>query len=187
MSESHLTAKTPRQYRRWRKLIDEHEKFCREHLWVKGPERIDKVPAKLQRCTNGIRSAVEVFEFKRDKPERYFLYVKDLLGTKGDTLADLQVHCLRPGRVVKGQNLPGIGTSVDGTNGLYYTALFTTWTGQILGYGHVYANVQRSNWGDKRQTVWMLGVNGCCYWGTYYKSAGDYARMTMYKADRKAK
>lgn len=56
----------------------------------------------------------------------------------------------------------------------------TTWTGQVLGTV-VFGKESKSNMGDKRQAITLYGNNGCRYYGTYYKSAGDYARVTKYK------
>jgi len=56
----------------------------------------------------------------------------------------------------------------------------TTWTGEKLGsvsFGHVY----RSNMNDKRQSVTIQAINGKTYAGTYFKSAGDYARVKACK------
>lgn len=52
----------------------------------------------------------------------------------------------------------------------------TTWTGDALGtvtFGHEYMAV----FGDKRQSVRIKAINGKTYSGTYYKSAGNYARV----------
>lgn len=56
----------------------------------------------------------------------------------------------------------------------------TTWTGQKLGrvlMGHAY----HSNFGDIRIPIDVIGINGVKYHGTYFKSAGDYARITAYR------
>lgn len=56
----------------------------------------------------------------------------------------------------------------------------TTWTGSFLGnvrFGREY----RTNFGDKRQPIDVYAVNGKRYHGIYYKSAGSYARITLYK------
>lgn len=56
----------------------------------------------------------------------------------------------------------------------------TTWTGQNLGrvtFGKAY----RSNLRDERQPVSILAINGYAYYGTYYKSSGNYARIKMRK------
>lgn len=56
----------------------------------------------------------------------------------------------------------------------------TTWTGQKLGdvfFGREY----RSNMNDKRVPITISALNGVNYHGTYYKSAGSYARITKSK------
>jgi len=58
----------------------------------------------------------------------------------------------------------------------------TTWTGENLGritFGREY----RDNFGGKRVPIWFDAINGEQYHGTYFKSAGDYARVKMCKAD----
>jgi hypothetical protein len=91
--------------------------------------------------TNEDRSAIEVYEFCRDKPDRYFLYVKHL----------------------------------EGRN-----AVATTWTGEHLGSATL-GPVYRDNFGGKRQSITIRAINGETYHGTYYKSAGDYARVKRAK------
>lgn len=56
----------------------------------------------------------------------------------------------------------------------------TTWTGEKLGDAS-FKQTWRDNLGSTRQHVTIVAVNGCCYWGTYYKSQGDLVRMTMRK------
>jgi len=56
----------------------------------------------------------------------------------------------------------------------------TTWTGEELGtvtFGREY----RGNMGDKRVPVRIRAINGFTYSGTFFKSAGDYARVTKVK------
>lgn len=58
--------------------------------------------------------------------------------------------------------------------------LATTWTGQKLG--DVYFGREfRSNMGDKRINITVYAINGKTYFGTFYKSSGDYARVTIKK------
>lgn len=93
---------------------------------------------QLPSVTNEERSAVEVYYWHNEPPEKYFLYVKEDSNTA------------------------------------------TTWTGEALGrvsFGREY----RSCFGDKRQSVMLYGTNGRNYHGTYYKSAGDYARVKAFK------
>ena len=62
----------------------------------------------------------------------------------------------------------------------YMRGSATTWTGEFLG--HVFmGDVYRSNFGDKRQQITVVGTNGRKYHGIYYKSAGDYARVKLAK------
>jgi hypothetical protein len=59
--------------------------------------------------------------------------------------------------------------------------LATTWTGEKLGrvtFGRAY----RDNFGGTRVPVWVKAVNGCSYFGTHFKSAGDYARVRKVKS-----
>jgi len=56
----------------------------------------------------------------------------------------------------------------------------TTWNGEFLGNVH-FGKEYRSNMGDKRQPIDVFGINGIKYHGTYYKSAGNYARIKAYK------
>jgi hypothetical protein len=56
----------------------------------------------------------------------------------------------------------------------------TTWMGHKLGdvtFGRAY----RTNMGDTRVPITVRGINGVTYVGTYYKSAGDYARVRRKK------
>jgi len=56
----------------------------------------------------------------------------------------------------------------------------TTWTGAKLGnvsFGYPYYD----NFGGKRIPITVYGINGAKYHGTYFKSAGDYARITPFK------
>lgn len=53
----------------------------------------------------------------------------------------------------------------------------TTWTGQILGYGYLGKCYFTGKRPSKRYTVQFTGINKVKYRGTYYASAGDYARF----------
>jgi hypothetical protein len=55
----------------------------------------------------------------------------------------------------------------------------TTWNGEVLGDVH-FGREYRSNIGDKRQPIDVFAINGKKYYGTYYKSSGDYARIKLY-------
>jgi hypothetical protein len=91
---------------------------------------------------NDDRSAIELWDWKHNPPERYFVYIKDFCP----------------------QN----------------TGLATTWIGQELGrvsFGRGY----RDNFGGLRVPITVYGNNGVKYYGTYYKSSGDYARIKRSK------
>jgi hypothetical protein len=64
------------------------------------------------------------------------------------------------------------------------TGEITTWTGQKLGTFRV-INGYRSNFRDYRISLQVKAINGYSYYGTYFKSAGDYAHITMNKTQQK--
>lgn len=93
---------------------------------------------------NNMTSAIELYEWKRDKPDSYFLYIDE-----------------------KSQRA-------------------TTWTGDTLGRvvfsGSPYYTGKRKNmFRSKRQSITVYGTNGVTYYGTYFVSSGDYARIRAYK------
>lgn len=56
-----------------------------------------------------------------------------------------------------------------------------TWMDEVLGevsFGKEF----RGSFGDKRQPVRIKAINGKTYSGTYYKSAGNYARVKQTKS-----
>lgn len=56
----------------------------------------------------------------------------------------------------------------------------TTWTGELLG--HVdFGTTWIDNFGSTRVAIVVRGTNGRRYHGTYYRSAGDYARIRAYR------
>lgn len=56
----------------------------------------------------------------------------------------------------------------------------TTWTGQVIGTGLLGTSF-RDNFGGHRYPLRFRGINGLEYAGTYYASAGDYARVKAIK------
>ena len=93
-------------------------------------------PATVPAVSNDERSAIEVYEFVSNPPERYFLYVNEDART------------------------------------------VTTWTGEKLG-DLLRGDGYYSSFGDMRVPVTVHAINGRTYHGTYYKSAGSYARVKM--------
>jgi hypothetical protein len=141
----------PKQYRELIKRINKFEQWRGNRTSY----RTADVPVGLA-VTNEERSAVEVYEFVENPPERYFLYIK-------------QETC---------QTVLGGDHNVSGRA--------TTWTGEPLGdvgFGREF----RSNWGDRRIDINVYAINGRTYNGTYYKSAGDYARVKMCKGSKAGK
>ncbi len=57
----------------------------------------------------------------------------------------------------------------------------TTWTGDRLG-SCLFGREWRDNFGGIRVPVEIRAINGHRYHGTYYKSSGDYARVTRFKS-----
>lgn len=53
----------------------------------------------------------------------------------------------------------------------------TTWMGDRLLTVTTAGDVWRSNFGDRRQCMRALGINGRVYAGVAYLSAGDYVRL----------
>ncbi len=56
----------------------------------------------------------------------------------------------------------------------------TTWMGQRLG-SVTFGREFMDNFGGKRVPIWITAINGVKYSGTYFKSAGDYARVKAIK------
>jgi hypothetical protein len=109
-------------------------KYLKQHKTNSIPGEVEKTFPFADKVTNDLRSAIEVYEFMEDKPDRYFMYINES------------------------------------------KRIATTWTGQILGTVH-FGKEFRSNMGDVRVAVMVFSINSLDYFGTYYKSSGDYARV----------
>lgn len=119
--------------------------------------RPEDVPQGMEDATNEMKSALERFEFMRDKPERYFAYARlSAAKTTGERNA-----------------LPRVGDALD----------VTTWTGQLLLTGRV-NRVWFDNFGGRRVSFHARPADGSDvrYSGVYFYSAGDYARLRKLKA-----
>jgi hypothetical protein len=111
-------------------------------------------------ATNEQKSAVELYEFIQDPPERYFAYVRPIFRSANKT-----------------------GTSPR----LTYTGQkceITTWTGDILGRGKL-GTAYQSNMGDIRVPIAFKAINGRTYYGTFFFEIGDYCRVKAYKEGKK--
>ena len=114
--------------------------------------------AGLKSPTNEETSALEVFEFLRDKPADYFAYVK-----------------LPDGWETRDANGRGKYGKLYGATGS-----LTTWTGDNLGtiqFGRAF----QDNFGGTRVPISCKAITGDLYHGYYYASAGDYARLKKAK------
>jgi hypothetical protein len=56
----------------------------------------------------------------------------------------------------------------------------TTWIGEILGT-IVHYHEYKDNLGDKRAAIRVKAINDLWYYGTFFKSAGDYCRLKLMK------
>jgi len=107
---------TETEYKKYRKLYD------RKRAWVgnRTSWKTDEEPKEFQELTNDKVSAVEVYEFVHDPPDRYFVYIDEekALATTwtGDKLGT--VHFGRP----YVSNFGDERTPVDmaGINGIQY-------------------------------------------------------------------
>lgn len=119
------------------------EQFKQKNGWIIIPSNAIP-PVKFD---NDDRSAIELYEWKNNPPEKYFLYVKETNLDNGLRLNRADIH---------------------------------TWIGQSLGYAYL-GPTYRDNFGGKRVSITVYGNNGVKYYGTYYKSSGDYARIKRIK------
>lgn len=114
-----------------------HEHWLRE-VWRKNSYRAEDVPAGCEYPGTEKVSALEVYEFCSDIPDRYFLYIR------------------------------------------HETGEAITFGGDLLG-SVLFGREWQSNMGDRRVPITIKAINGYTYYGTYYKDAGDYARVKRAK------
>ena len=73
--------KSESEYKKKKNLIDSYEKKAKDMMYIKdGKYKNYLTPeeqAKLPNVTNADRSAVETYEFKKEKPEKYVAYVDE--------------------------------------------------------------------------------------------------------------
>lgn len=124
--------------------------------------------------TNDERSQVEVYEFIRDKPGRYFAYVK----FRGKSCAvHYPIECP-----------PASFCPYKGDRQAAGEDMVTTWAGAPLGRivwrGPVYETQQYGGYG-KRQNLRIEAINGLVYSAVYYKSSGDYCRMKVVSSSKR--
>ena len=134
-----------------------HEEWSKQYRqsngWTVIPAGVE--PPQGAQISNEERSDLEVFEFCVAPPEKYFLYIKDNRADYRDKFG----------------NVPPIGP---------YPGVATTWTGDYLGTVF-FGTKWRDNFGGERIPVTVHARNGRTYYGTYFKSSGDYARVRLSK------
>jgi hypothetical protein len=57
------------------------------------------------------------------------------------------------------------------------------WMGELLGRVETTGKMYRDSFGGKRVPIKVYGTNGVNYYGIYYKSSGNYARIKRYKVN----
>lgn len=129
---------TTNEYQELKRLQAIYEKWAKQFLQKNGWTVIPADAIAPVKFTNADRSAIELYEFCFNPPDKYSVYVHEIEG------------------------------------------LATTWTGEELGRLTLGPEYQ-DNFGGKRQSVRITAINGREYVGTYYKSAGDYARVRLTK------
>ena len=115
----------------------------------------DEVPEDVPTVSNDERSALEVFNTLTDPPAQLFAYVQRINNAQSPSAGETERGCI-----------------------------LKTWTGDTLGRIIDAGRPWRSNFGDERQaiTVRLADEAGTLYHGTFYSSAGDYARLGKAKA-----
>lgn len=114
------------------------------------------MPPDLE-AKNRETSRKEVEEWLANPPSSYIAYVKER------------------------ENLGGMGVNRVSP---YLRGDLITWMGDKLGA--IYGGLPyKDNMGATRVSIDVVGTNGVLYYGTYYKSSGDYARIRAYKNQAK--
>jgi hypothetical protein len=129
---------TIEQYKEARARLAKHNEWARQYQHKNGCIVVPADAVSPVVVTNDDRSAIELWEWKHNPPDKYYLYVSE---EKQDA------H---------------------------------TWTGQSLGTCR-FGREWRDNFGGKRRSVTVFGNNGVKYFGTYFKSSGDYAMIKRAK------
>jgi hypothetical protein len=127
-------------YLRLRAIADKETEFIRAlgKNWLDAEDRKRCTEFCGGKLTNKDRSNIEVYEWLKNPPQSYFVYISE---KEWDVV---------------------------------------TWTGQKLGKVWM-GSSYKSNFGDMRRSIDVIGTNGVKYYGTYFCSAGDYARIKAYK------
>lgn len=151
---------TAKQYEELKQRYDKYDSWRKSYIAEHGNGiPLSDIPESL-RVTNDEISKLEVYEFCNDVPDSYFLYVSEN----------------RKQKVVHPEWIEKYGKDYYQT----WQHVVTTWTGDILGKC-LLGSPYYSNFGDKRQSITVWGLNGVVYYGTYFTGAGNYARIRKAK------
>lgn len=147
--------------------IEIQQRCDRKEQWLDGRTSYqpDELPENC-RVTNEELSKLEIWKFCTDIPEKYFLYIK-LDERPAEILAAIQKGAKYTNSFRKG--------------------IATTWTGDKLGdvfCGQEYKSPAFGNF-STRIPITVKAINGREYFGTYYISSGDYARVKLVKEKAK--
>lgn len=119
----------------------------------------EDIPADVPQVTNEERSLLEVYEFLRDQPGRYFSYV---------------LHN-SPSQAAGGKDAAKVGDRI--ANFLGDKLGVISWAGS---WYHVNGFGTRST----RQNVRVTAINGLVYSGVYFVSSGDYVRLKVVSSSK---
>lgn len=145
------------QYIEWRKAIDVYDAAAKRQYGQ--PDGSIFIPGGATdlpyKPSNEMRSAVECYDWMVAPPAKYFAYVKEQSKEEREKAGFVGAPLFSRGEL-------------------------TTWMGDKLGY--IYGGKPfKDNFGGERVSIDVVGTNGVLYYGTYYRSSGDYCRIKMYK------
>lgn len=146
--------KTIEEYEELKQIQSQYNEWAKQYVQKNGWTVIPADAIPPVKFDNDDRSAMELWEWKTNPPEKYFIYIRE---TKE----------------------PPKGFPYEKP---LWEAI--TFTGQKLGnvrYGKEYKSPCFGSWPSIRQSITVYGSNGVKYYGTYHKSSGDYARIKRYK------
>lgn len=139
---------TTKQYNVLKANYDNYLKMAKNYL---KENNTNVIPVEVSKqwgfdSNNENTSKIEVYEFVKNPPHKYFTYVNyNLFGKKW----------------------------------------ITTFMGDKLGRICYLGTPYKDNFGGTRQSIKVFGINGVKYYGTYYKSSGDYCHLIAYKQQDK--
>ena len=146
--------KTIEEYEELKQIQSQYNEWSRQYIQKSGWTVIPADAIPPVKFDNDDRSALELWDWKHNPPEKYFLYITE---TKEPPKGFPYEKPLR---------------------------IATNFMGEKLGnvrYGQEYKCPAFGGWPSIRQSIAVYGNNGVKYYGTYYKSSGNYARIKRAK------